>query len=380
MQINCKGLNAFRNARRVVIKLGTSTITKSTGEIDHVQLKNIVDQVAKLRAKDYQVVIVSSGAIAAGVEGLGLKARPASIPELQAAASVGQGLLLHEYTTLFSGHGLKVGQVLLTQNDVIHRQQYLNSRNALKTLLKLGIVPIINENDATAVDEIKFGDNDTLAALVANLVRADILILLSDIEGLYTCDPRLGGDACLIPEVDDITSELENLAGGVGSEFGSGGMATKLQAARIAIFARVGMFITNGRRPSVLVDIMDGKQIGTFFMPRKKKVSGRKLWIAFGKSTAGSITVDDGAVKALTASGKSLLPAGVIASEGEFHEGDAVTIKDLQGRVFGKGITNYSSDEVDHIKGLKTSEVMEKYPESMNNEEIIHRDCLVILR
>lgn len=345
-----------------------------------MQLKNIVDQVAELRAKDYQVVIVSSGAIAAGVEGLGLKARPTAIPELQAAASVGQGLLLHEYTTLFGEHGLKVGQVLLTQHDIIQRQQYLNSRNALRTLLKLGIVPIINENDATAVDEIKFGDNDTLAALVANLVRADILILLSDIDGLYTCDPRLGGDACLIPEVKDITSEVEELAGGVGSAFGSGGMATKVQAARIAIFACVGMFIANGRRPNVLVDVMSGKRVGTFFTPRKKKVSGRKLWIAFGKSTAGSIIVDDGAVKALVTSGKSLLPAGIIGSEGEFHEGDAVNIKDPHGRVLGKGITNYSSDEIGQIKGLKTSEVIEKYPESMNNEEVIHRDCLVILR
>ena len=322
---------------------------------------------------------MSSGAIAAGVEGLGLRKRPTAITELQAAASVGQGLLTHEYSTLFGEHGLKVGQVLLTQYDITHRQQYLNSRNTLKTLLRLGIVPVVNENDATAVDEIKFGDNDTLAALVASLVGANILILLSDIDGLYTCDPRQGNGACLIEEVNNITSEVEKIAGGVGSQFGSGGMVTKVQAARIAVFAQVGMFIANGRRENVLIDIINGKSIGTFFVPRKKKLSGHKLWIAFGKAATGSVVVDDGAAKALLLSGKSLLPAGVVASEGDFQEGDAVNVKDLQGHVFAKGITNYSSGEVDQIKGLKSAEAMEKFPDSMN-EEIIHRDCLVILR
>lgn len=332
-----------------------------------------------LHEKGYQVIIVSSGAIAAGVEGLGLKSRPKTIPELQAAASVGQGMLLDEYATIFGSYGLKVGQVLLTQYDVTHRQQYLNARNALKTLLKLGIVPIVNENDATAVDEIKFGDNDTLAALVANLVGADILILLSDIDGLYTCDPKKQGEACLIGEVGEITTEIEGLAGGTGTSFGSGGMVTKLQAARIAIFAQVGMIIANGRKENILIDIMAGKRVGTFFVPRKKKLSGHKLWIAFGKAAAGSVVVDNGAVNALISSGKSLLPAGVVSSEGSFQEGDAINVKDLKGQVFAKGIVNFSSEEVEKIKGLKTSEVLEKYPDTMN-EEVIHRDCLVILR
>lgn len=344
-----------------------------------MQLKNLVDQIATLCSRGYQVIIVSSGAIAAGVEGLGLKARPKDIPSLQAAASVGQGLLIHEYATLFSGHNLKVGQVLLTQYDITHRQQYLNSRNALKKLLKMGIIPIVNENDATAVDEIKFGDNDTLAALVANLVNADILILLSDIEGLYTGDPRQADKVCLIPEVKDITPEIEELAGGIGSRFGSGGMATKIQAARMATFAQVGMFIANGRGENVLIDIMNRKEVGTFFVPRKKKLSGHKLWIAFGKVTAGSIIVDDGAANALISAGKSLLPAGVVGSEGKFQEGDAVDVKDLYGRVFAKGITNYSSEEVNQTKGLKSSEVIEKFPDNIS-EEVIHRDCLVILR
>ncbi len=345
-----------------------------------MQLKNLVDQVARLYSKGYQVILVSSGAIAAGVEGLGLEARPKDIPTLQAAASVGQGLLIHEYATLFSEHDLRVGQVLLTQYDITHRQQYLNSRNVLKKLLRLGIVPVINENDATAVDEIKLGDNDTIAALVANLVNADILILLSDIDGLYTADPRQADKVSLIPEVKDITPEVEELAGGIGNRFGSGGMATKIQAAKIATFAQVGMFIANGRRENVLIDIMDRKEVGTFFIPRKKKLSGHKLWIAFGKVTAGSITVDDGAANALISAGKSLLPAGVVGSEGKFQEGDAVDVKDLYGRVFAKGITNYSSEEVNQTKGLKSSEVIEKFPDNNISEEVIHRDCLVILR
>ncbi|MDP2211756.1 MAG: glutamate 5-kinase [Candidatus Aquicultor sp.] len=375
----CKGLNVFRNARRIVVKLGTSTVAKETGGIDHAQLKSIVEQVAQLKKDGLEVVIVSSGAIAAGVEGLGLKARPTTIPELQAAASVGQGLLLHEYARLFNEHDIKVGQVLLTQYDVIHRRQYLNSRNTLKTLLKLGVVPIVNENDATAVDEIRFGDNDTLAALVSNLIRADLLILLSDIEGLYTGDPRDGGDAKLIEMVEDITTEIESLAGGGGSSFSSGGMVTKIQAARIAIFAQVGMVIAHGRRPNVLIDIMNNERVGTFFAPRKKRLSAMKLWIAFGKSPRGSVTVDDGAASALLSAGKSLLPAGVVGCEGKFQAGDAITVKDLQGNVFAKGLTNFSSSEVDEIKGLKSSQVLEKFSDSAS-EEIIHRNCLVILR
>lgn len=335
---------------------------------------------AELHSRGYEVIIVSSGAIAAGVEGLNLKTRPTTIPELQAAASVGQGLLLHEYATLFNDHNIKVGQVLLTQYDVTHRQQYLNSRNALKTLLNLGIVPIINENDVTAVDEIKFGDNDTLAALVSNLVGADVLILLSDIDGLYTCDPRSKSEeACLIPEVIDVTEDIEELAGGAGTRFSSGGMVTKISAARIAVFAQVGMFIANGRRENVLIDIFNGKRVGTFFVPRKKTISAHKLWIAFGKAAAGSIVVDDGAVQALVKRGKSLLPAGIVKSAGEFQEGDAVDIKDLRGNTFAKGITNYSYQEVEQIKGMKSSEVLDKYPD-WADEEVIHRDALVVLR
>jgi glutamate 5-kinase len=344
-----------------------------------VQLKNVVDQVAKLRLAGYEIILVSSGAIAAGVEGLGLETRPTTIPELQASASVGQGILLHEYATLFGKHGIKVGQVLLTQYDIIQRRQYLNSRNALKTLMKLGIVPIINENDVTAVDEIKFGDNDTLAALVSNLVRADVLILLSDIDGLFTGDPRKADGVELIDEVSDLTADIEELAGGAGTSFGSGGMVTKIRAARIAVFASVSMVIANGRKENVLIDIMDAKPVGTFFRPRNKRLSGRKLWIAFGKATAGSITVDEGAANALLSRGKSLLPAGIIDSTGDYRDGDAVAIIDSNGQMIAKGISNFSSEEVDRIKGKKSHEILCEFPDC-ENEEVIHRDYLVVLR
>lgn len=231
----------FNKIRRVVLKVGTSTITTSSGRLDHEQISRLVDQFSWLANSGKQVVVVTSGAIGAGVEALGLKERPTAIPELQASASVGQGMLLHEYTKRFAEHGLKVGQILLTQADITHREQYLNSRNALRTLLDLGVVPIVNENDATAVDEIKFGDNDMLGALVANLIEADLLVLLSDIEGLYDSDPRLGGDAHLLDTVEEITPEIEQLAGGAGTRFGSGGMFTKVQAAKVVTFGGIAM-------------------------------------------------------------------------------------------------------------------------------------------
>ncbi|MCL5292341.1 MAG: glutamate 5-kinase [Actinobacteria bacterium] len=369
----------FGQVRRVVVKVGTSTITTSSGRIDHDQLKSLVDQFAWLVESGRQVVVVTSAAIAAGVEALGLKERPASIPELQAAASVGQGLLLHEYARRFAEKGTKVGQVLLTQLDVTHREQYLNARNALQTLLELGAVPIVNENDATGVDEIKFGDNDLLAALVANIVEANLLVLLTDIDGLFSCDPRLGDDACLLEVVDEITPEIEELAGGAGSRFGSGGMFTKVQAAKVVTYGGTGMVIANGRRPAIIKEIFEGEKAGTLFLPSKKRIDSRRLWIAFGKIAAGTIAVDEGAKNALMNRGKSLLPAGITDVKGDFSVGDAVDIADQAGDVFAKGLTNYSREEVERIKGLRSDEVSSKLPEA-ESEEVIHRDCLVILR
>ncbi|MCL4499220.1 MAG: glutamate 5-kinase [Chloroflexi bacterium] len=366
----------LERVRRVVIKVGSSTITTESGRIDH---KNLVEQCAWLVRSGRHVVVVTSAAIAAGVEALGLKERPTSMPELQAAASVGQGMLLHEYAKRFAEEGLKVGQVLLTQHDITHRQQYLNARNALRAVLEFGAVPIVNENDATAVDEIKFGDNDLLAALVANIVEADLLVLLSDVDGLYSCDPKLREGACLIDVVEEITPEVEELAGGAGTRFGSGGMFTKVQAAKVAAYGGIGMIITKGRKTDVVKELFSGAKLGTEFLPSKKALDGKRLWIAFGKMASGTVMVDQGAKRALTEGGKSLLPAGVTAVEGEFSEGDAVNIADPDGKVFAKGLTNYSSEEVERIKGLRSEQLLEKLP-SAESDEVIHRDYLVIFR
>ncbi|MDI6892888.1 MAG: glutamate 5-kinase [Actinomycetota bacterium] len=369
----------LHKAHRVVVKVGTSVVTTETGRLDLPQLKNLVGQIAEMVKRGYQVLLVSSGAIAAGVEGLGLEKRPTAMPELQAAASIGQGLLLQQYTNLFKEHGLKVGQVLLTQYDTTHREQYLNARNTLSKLLELGAIPIINENDTTAVDEIRFGDNDTLAALVANLCKADLLIALSDTEGLFTGDPRKDRGVKLLETVEEITPEIEALGGGVGTKFGSGGMVTKIQAAKIVTFAQIGMIIAHGRRPDVLLDVMEGKSVGTFFVPRRKKIGSRKLWIAFGKTSRGTIFVDDGAREALTKRSKSLLPAGVFNCEGNFEVGDAVDIADQKGQIFAKGLTSFGTEELNQIKGLRRSEVVKRLSEE-TSEEVVHRDCLVILK
>lgn len=368
----------LRTVKRIVVKVGTSIISTEKGGLDTAKLKSLVDQVAQLKKQDYQVLLVTSGAIAAGVDGLRLGGRPKAIPKLQAAASVGQGLLLEQYNNLFKRHDVKVGQVLLTQYDFIHREHYLNARNTLDALLELGTMPVINENDTTAVDEIRYGDNDTLAALVANLVDAQLLILLTDTEGLYTQSPGAEGESKLIDEVSEITEEIEESAGGVGTKFGSGGMITKLQAAKIVTFAQSGMIIADGRKPDTLLKIIGGQSIGTFFIPREKKIDSRRLWIAFGKTARGTVYVDQGAKDALVSGGKSLLPAGVVGVEGEFEVGDAINIADENECVFGKGLTSYDNKVLNDIKGMRTQDIMEKFS-SNACDEVIHRDCLVIL-
>ncbi len=369
----------FDNQKKIIVKIGTSLITSSSGRLDSARMENLVGQVASLKKAGHKVLIVTSGSIAAGVECLGLKTRPKEIPKLQAAASVGQGLLIERYANLFKKYGLKVGQVLITQFDTTHRQQYLNTRNTLTKLFELGVVPIVNENDTTAVDEIRFGDNDTLAALVASLTKADLLILLSDVEGLYTVDPRLNKEAKLLHEIKEITPEIESSSGGVGTKFGSGGMVTKIQAAKIAMFAGVCMVIASGKRPNVLLDVVDGKPIGTIFFPKKKRISSKKIWIAFGRISKGKIVVDDGAKKAVVEGGKSLLPAGVVDCLGKFYVGDAVNVVDVDGEIFAKGLVNFSSEEIAKIKGLRRNEVIGKFSDEASHE-IIHRDCLVVLK
>ena len=367
------------NAKRIVVKVGSAVITTKTGRLDSAQIKAISSQIAALRKQGFQVVLVTSGAIAAGLEKLGIKQRPAAISELQALASVGQGLLMQRYTTETETFAVSVGQVLLTQYDIQHREHYVNASNTFEKLFDLSVLPIVNENDTTVVEEIKYGDNDTLAALVTNLVKADALIIMSDIDGLYTSDPRKDKKATLVPEVKEISADIEKLAGGAGTAFGSGGMVTKLNAAKIVTFAGAAMFLVDGKRKDVLVDVMKGLEIGTFFAPKSKKMASRKAWIAFGTLVKGSVTVDDGAKDAILNKGKSLLAAGVIAVSDGFEDGDTVDIVDRSGVLLAKGLVNVGAAELNKIKGMKSKDIEERYGQ-LDASEVVHRDCLVVLR
>ncbi|RJQ55838.1 MAG: glutamate 5-kinase [Actinobacteria bacterium] len=368
----------MREPKRIVVKVGTAVISDPSGRLDVPTMTSIVEDVGRIVKQGKKALIVSSGAIAAGVERLGLQKRPSSIPKLQAAASIGQGLLVHRYSELFGRQGIPVGQVLVTQFDTTHRQQYLNARNTLSRLLDYGAVPIINENDTTAVDEIKFGDNDTLAAMVTLLAGADMLVLLSDIPGLHTGDPRVDERAKLLHTIEEIDEKVEALAGGVGSKFGRGGMVTKIQAAKIVTSAGIPMVIADGRQPGIVGRIVSGERVGTYFAPAKKSLAAKKLWIAYGRIPQGTVVVDDGARQALCFGGRSLLPAGVTKVEGRFDVGDAVDIADSSGRVFARGLTNFTSHELAEIKGRRTDEVAGIVP-GQENEEVVHRDCLALL-
>ncbi|MDI6869910.1 MAG: glutamate 5-kinase [Bacillota bacterium] len=363
--------------RRLVVKVGTSTVTHPTGKLNLGGLERVVRQVADAANAGCEVALVSSGAVGAGLGRLGWPRRPATIPEKQAVAAVGQSLLMQIYEKLFGEYGITIAQVLLTREDVADRRRYLNARTTLLTLLSYGVVPIINENDTVAVDELKFGDNDTLSALVAGLISADLLLILSDIDGLYTADPRQDPEARLIPRVEEITPEVEALAGGAGTERGTGGMATKLAAAKIATSCGVSMVIANAARSSVVQEVLSGKEVGTYFPARERLVS-RKRWIAFNVPPAGQVVVDDGARRALTERGKSLLPSGVVKVAGEFEAGDAVAILGPDGVEFARGLTNYGAADLDRLKGLHTPEIAEVLGERFY-EEVVHRDNLVLL-
>lgn len=307
---------------------------------------------------------------------LGLSGRPRSIPQKQAAAAVGQGLLMHSYAEAFAVHNLSVGQVLLTRDDLRDRDRYLNARNTLAALLHARVVPIINENDTVAVDEIKFGDNDTLAALVASLAEADALLLLSDVAGLYDRDPSQFPDASLIPLVEKIDRALEKRAGGARSGVGTGGMATKLQAARICVRTGVRMVIADGRRPNVIADAFAGN-CGTQFLPLPGRLRSRQRWIAYGVASRGTVTVNDGAKARVVDEGKSLLPAGIVAATGHFHAGDLVSLADGFGEAFAQGIINYGCDDVRRIMGRRTADIAAVLG-SKPHDEVIHRDNLVL--
>jgi len=355
--------------RRLVVKVGSSSLTGPDGMIDQRQISSLVTQISAVRRSGVDVVFVSSGAIAAGLPALGRKRRPTDIPTLQAAASVGQNILVHEYQRSFARRRVPVGQVLLTQDDFVRRKGYLNARAAIMRLLELGVVPIVNENDTVAVDEIRFGDNDRLAALVANLVHADLLVMLSDIDGLYTEDPR-SHRAMLITEVADPEHLSTVRAGRARSGVGSGGMSSKVEAARIATASGVHVVIAGARSTRILADVLAGKTVGTHFPPHRARGSSRKLWIRFAQSSRGTIFVDAGAVAALVEGNRSLLPAGVVRATGTFAMGDAVEVAGPDGSVFAKGLVNYGSDEIASIAGHSIRD---------GGREVIHRDSLVIL-
>ncbi len=361
---------------RVVAKIGTSSLTGSDGTIDVVAVRKLCSEVALLRSAGNEVVVVSSGAVASGLPTLGLDAarRPRDARTLQAVSAVGQARLMQTWTESLGAHELVAGQVLLAPHDFMMRAQYLQARGTLDRLLELGVVPIVNENDAVADDEIRFGDNDRIAALVAQLLSADVLVLLTDTPGLMDADPRLTSAASLIEEIVEVDQQLEALAGGAGTARGSGGMASKLAAAKMASWSGVRAVIADAARPGVLNDAVGGAAgVGTVVVARDRRLPARKLWIAFALPARGRVVIDDGAVRALTSGGRSLLAAGVVAVEGTFGVDDAVEVADPNGTVVAKGLSRVGSESLATMAGRRSSELSE------GAGEVVHRDDLVML-
>ena len=367
--------------KRLVVKIGSSTLVTSEGRIDHAYLENLADQVATLRDEGWQVVIVSSGAIACGVERLGLAERPTDMPGLQAAASVGQPAFAAAYGDAFGRHSLITSLVLLTRRDTADRQAYLHARDTFARLLELGVVPVVNENDTVSVEQIRFGDNDTLGALVSCLVGADLSIILSDVDGLFDANPTIDDDAHLIEVVESIDEDIMKVAGDAGSKVGSGGMITKLRAARVLGVAGIPLVIANGRRPNVIVDAARGESVGTLFTASgvHHEVTPRKLWIALGDSARGTVVVDEGAKHALVKRGSSLLVVGATAVSGDFAAGDIIDVCDDEGRVFARGRASVSRDEAELALGRTREELLaNRLLASMADKPLVHRDELIV--
>lgn len=367
--------------RRLVIKIGSSTLTTTESKVDYAYLEAVAHQIARVRAEGWQPVIVTSAAIACGLEALGIERRPQDMPSLQAAASVGQGVLSAAYAEAFAQHDIITSVVLLTRRDTADRRSYLHARDTLLRLLDLGVVPIVNENDTISVEQIRFGDNDTLAALVACLIEADLMVILSDIEGLYDDNPKRNPEAQLISYVESIDQRILGVAGEAGSTVGSGGMITKIKAARVLMVAGIPLVICHGRKPDAVVDAAAGKDVGTRFAAAQKphEITPRKLWIALGDSAKGALVVDEGAKKALVERGCSLLSVGVSGVEGRFDAGDIIDIHDTTGYLFARGKVSASSDEVELAVGLSHEAlVRNRLLASMADKALVHRDELVV--
>ena len=369
----------LQKKNRIVVKVGSSTLTHETGKLNYHRIERLAMEIADLANQGKEMVLVSPGAVSAGMGPLGLSARPKTIREKQAVAAVGQGVLMHTYEKMFREYGQNVGQVLLTRMDAQDRKKFMNSRNTLLTMLQMGVIPIINENDVVAIDEFKIGDNDTLSAMVSNFIEADLLIILSDVDGLYTANPQTHPEARIIPVVTEVDKHVYDIAGGAGSSIGTGGMYTKIQAASIATSSGVDMVIASGSEDGVLRRICQGEDVGTWFTAKDSNLHTKKRWLLSGGKARGSLIVDGGCRNALVEHGSSLLPVGIAVVEGEFHEGDIVNVM-YEGLVIAKGIVNYNSESVEAIKRHKTDDITKILGHEGVYEEVIHRDNLVVMQ
>jgi glutamate 5-kinase len=360
-----------------VVKVGSSSLRGPDGRLDRVQVRGLAEQIVRAREAGTAVVLVSSGAVAAGMGLLGLDQRPTDLPTLQACAAVGQGELIHEYQTVFADHGLAAAQILLTQDDFVRRARYLNARTTLNRLLQLGSVPVINENDAVAIEELAYGDNDHLAALVSSMLEAQLLVLLSDVEGLYDRPPAEPG-AVLIPVVDRVADLDLGRIGGTGSHVGSGGMRTKVEAAHVATACGAHTVVAQSRRPAVVDDVVAGRDdVGTWFPAGTRRIEARRLWIGFALNPHGRIHVDGGAVRALVEGGKSLLAVGVTRVDGAFAAGDAVEVVAPDGTAIARGLTNFDAGDLARLAGRSMTEAAETFGPAYARE-VIHRDDLAL--
>ncbi|MGB5984207.1 MAG: glutamate 5-kinase [Desulfobacterales bacterium] len=369
--------NAYLSeARRIVVKVGSNVLTAESG-LNLYAVRNISRQICRLIDQGKELLLVTSGAMAAGISKVGLSRRPDRVPQRQAVSAVGQAGLIMEYEHAFDRYGIKVAQVLMTSDGINNRRRYLNARNTLNTLLGWGIVPIINENDTVAVESIQFGDNDTLAATISLLMDADLLINLTDIDGLFDKDPRIHADARLIPQVDSITAKIKTLAGGLPGALGTGGMSTKIKAARRVMSAGIPMIIANGAKGDTLIRIFQGAELGTFFLPKAHKLASRKSWIGFSVKPEGLLKIDSGAARAIRDGGKSLLPSGITAVEGDFPAGVPVALCTIEGRQLATGLVNYRAGDIRKIMGRHSRAIAQTLGDNPY-DEVVHRDNLVI--
>jgi len=368
----------LKGAKRILVKIGSGVLTGTDG-LDLEIIEQLVDEISVYSKKGFHFVIVSSGAIASGTNRMGFKEKLKSLPQKQAAAAVGQGRLMRVYSQAFGRHNLITAQILLTMSDLTDRQRFLNVRNTLSTLMEWGVIPIINENDTVSVDEIKFGDNDNLAAMMANITDASLLVNLTNTEGLYDHDPRGSQASRLIPLVREITAQIEEAASSEADTVGMGGMRSKVIAAKKVTAFGIPYIIAHGKKAGIVGEILSGQETGTLFLPGAQHLKSKKHWIAFTLRARGKIYIDEGAQDAITNQGKSLLPSGIVRVEGDFGVGDPVTCVDANGASIAKGLVNYSSSDIDKIRGLKTSRI-EQILGGKPYDEIIHRDNMAVSR